>query len=259
MISALARMYAVSLDPGLLKAALDALVYANTHLFKDGGYYHEATQKNAFFLADQIGMLKGLLALHEITGDVTYLDQASKLASFVMTRLKEPTGLFLSRTQVSKAVGVFAEKRLPFDENVAVARGFLKLYAFVGEGRFREDAERILKALGNRPTLANQGRWLGDFLLAWDELQTEASHLTVVGSRKDQRTQALHRATLGLWMPHGVVIFHDPKDGVPRNPDLGFPILNEPAVFLCGKGSCSRPFKDPQTLAEDIRQTVRKK
>jgi uncharacterized protein len=254
LIAALAKLHAVMEDPELLKDARGALEFAEAKLSDvDGLYFHGEDQRGDVYLADQAAMLKGLLALHESTAENVFLDRAQRLAASTLKRLQADKGPLRSRSASKDAVGVFAQLRFPFDENIAFARSLLKLYAFTGDPAVHSAARSIIQSFSTRDALENQGRWLGDALLAMDEGATEASHLTVVGARKDPRTQALHRAALGLWMPNRVVILHDPNDGGPRNPELGFPPLKEPAAFLCGKGTCSQPYKDPEKLNADIR------
>lgn len=253
VIAAFARLSDLDRDPGLLREARAALAYAESRLASpEGGYFHDAGQREALFLGDQVGMLHGLLALHEATGEAPLLARAEKLAAALDARLKDGT-LYRSRTAPKEASGAFAEVRRPFDDNIALARCLLRLEAFTGEARYKAEAEGIVAALATPAALDDQGRWLGDFALAARELKSGLGHLAVVGPKADPRTRALFDAARRAWLPGAVLILHDPADGEPRNPDLGFPALKEPAAFLCGGGTCSRPFTDPETLAKDVR------
>ncbi|HJV21951.1 MAG TPA: DUF255 domain-containing protein [Holophagaceae bacterium] len=256
LIAAFSELDAVMADPQLLADARAAQRYAEGALATpEGAYAHEAGERDALFLADQVAMLKGLLSLYEATGEAAHLDRAIRLEAAIRTRLQVPEGLFLSRTRPEGAAGAFAEARTPFDENIALARCELRLEAFTGDAAYRDRAAAILKALGTRARLDDQGRWLGDFVLAATELEQGLGHAAVVGPRADPRTRALFRAARAAWAPGLVVLLHDPADGAPRNPDLGFPPLKDPAVFVCGGGRCSRPFADPGMLGEELAKT----
>ena len=42
----------------------------------------------------------------------------------------------------------------------------------------------------------------------------------------------------------------------PFNPELSFPVLAEPAAFLCGKGTCSAPLRTPEALLREARRRL---
>lgn len=253
LIAALASLHGAAPELGTLERARRAAAYAEAKLASGGGYLHGERQAGAFFLGDQAAMLKGLLALHEATGEARWLDRAEVLGRFIEARLAEPSGLFRARSMEPGAAGAFAEVRTPFEDNALLARQFLRLHAFTGEARWKERAGGILAALGTPGRLEEQGRWIGDFTSAALEISRDPAHLTIVGARDDGRTRALFAAALADAAPNRVVVLHDPAEGAPRNPDLGFPALGKPAAFLCGQGTCRGPFADPATLVEDLR------
>ncbi len=255
LIAALASLHGAAPELGTLEHARRAAAFAEARLASGGGYLHGEGQAGAFFLSDQAAMLKGLLALHEATGEARWLDRAEVLGRFIEARLVDPSGLFRARPAEPGALGAFAEVRTPFEDNALLARQFLRLHAFTGEARWKERAAGILAALGAPGRVEEQGRWIGDFASASLELAGDPAHLTVVGARGDGRTRALFAAALADAAPNRVVVLHDPADGPPRNPELGFPALRTPAAFLCGHGTCRGPYVDPGTLAEELRRT----
>lgn len=249
MIAALCALQRARPEPRQLRDARAALAYAEGRLGEEGGFRHAEGRREAYHLPDQVAMLKGLLALHEVTGEVPLLRRAEGVAAFIEARLKEGPGRYRSRTR--QGTGVFAEARIAFEDNVALARALLRLHAFTGQEAYRERALDILRHQGEGGILEAQGRWVGDFLLAASEALEPAPHLAVVGPV--QATPALHAAALRLWRPGTVVIRHDPAAGEPLNPELGFQILGSPAAYLCGGGRCSKPFLNPEALAEGAR------
>ncbi len=256
MIAALASLQRSTGEETLLAEARAALTFADANLMEQGGYRHNAEAREAFFLGDQLGMLRGLLALHECTGESALLDRAEGLAAFMDQQFSDGKGLFRSRTlavNAAPAIGAFAEIRTPFEDNGQAAHLLLRLYAFTGKEAHRERSKSLLRMLGSKQKLEDQGRWLGEFVQAADEALEEPSHLVVVGPRQDPRTLELFHAALKSGRPNLAVILHDPADGAPKNPDLGFPPLKKPAAFLCGKGTCSSPLTTAEAVLEAAR------
>ncbi len=260
MIAALAESSGVVDDPGLIRSARAAEAWAEAHLKADGAYRHAEGQED-LFLADQAGMLQGLIAMHEATGEPVHLDLAVALADTVEQGFLDGSGLYRARAAMrGEAMGeskgdlaAFAEVRLPFDDNASLARSLLRLEAITGGSRFHGRAARILAALSQQRRLDDQGRWLGDYVLAMRALKG-LGHLAIVGD--PSTTGPLFRAAQAAWLPETVILLVGPSKPV-RNPDLSFPAVGTPAAFLCGRGACSAPFTDAETLAEDLRKAPR--
>jgi uncharacterized protein YyaL (SSP411 family) len=111
----------------------------------------------------------------------------------------------------------------------------------------------MLAALSQQSRLDDQGRWLGDYILAMRALKG-MGHLAVVGDPAE--AAPLFRAARAAWLPETVILRVDPAKPV-RNPELSFPALDQPAAFLCGRGTCSAPFTDAARLAEGLRKAAR--
>lgn len=252
MIAALADLDGAMDDSRLMPEAFAAEAWARAHL-AEGPLYRHAEGQAGLFLADQAGMLQGLIALHEATGDEAFLDRAIALADAVEQRLLDGSGLYRARVASPGGSGAFAETRLPFDDNASFARSLLRLEAITGESRFHARASRILGVLSQSQRLDDQGRWLGDYILAMRALKG-LGHLAVVGD--PAKTGPLFRAARAAWLPETVILRVDPSKPI-RNPDLSFPSLAKPAAFLCGRGTCSAPFFDPDQLKEGIGKAPR--
>lgn len=252
MIAALADLSGVMGDSALLPEARAAEAWTQAHLAAGGGYRHAEGQAG-LFLADQAGMLQGLIALHEATGEALYLDRAVALADSVEKGFRDASGLYRARAASPGELGAFAEVRLPFDDNASFARSLLRLEAITGDARDHERAARLLAVLSQQARLDDQGRWLGDYILAMRALKG-MGHLAVVGD--PAKTDALFRAAKAAWLPGTVILLVDPAKPV-RNPDLSFPALDKPAAFLCGQGTCSAPFTDAERLAGDLEKAAR--
>jgi hypothetical protein len=250
LISACARLSGSLDDSRLLPEARAALAFAEARLRSGDGYRHAEGQEG-LFLQDQAAMFKGLLNLFEATGDEALLQRAQRLASFLDARFRAPDGLYLLRADAGALPG---SDRRPVDENLGLARAFLQLEAITGAAVWRERAQAIADRLCTRSGLEGQGRWLGDAILLLAELKEEAPHLVVVGAPQDARTRALVEAGRRAWLPGAVLLRHDPARATPLNPELSFPVLAEPAAFLCGRGTCSAPLKTPEALIREARR-----
>ena len=252
MIAALAELSGVMDDPALLPEARAAEAWTQAHLAEAGAYRHAEGQEGCF-LADQAGMLQGLIALHEATGESAYLDRAVALAEKVDKDFRDASGLYRARAASQSDLGAFAEVRLPFDDNASFARSLLRLEAITGDSHYHDRAARLLGVLSQQARLDDQGRWLGDYILAMRALKG-MGHLAIVGD--PSKMGPLFRAAKAAWLPETVILLVDPAQPI-RNPDLSFPTLAKPAAFLCGRGTCSEPFTDAATLTEDLKKGSR--
>ena len=252
LIAAYARLSGSLEDRRLLPEAQAALAFAEARLRHGEGYRHAEGQEG-LYLQDQVAMFKGLLCLFEATGDEALLHRAQQLAAFLDARFRTPDGLYLLRADAGELP---VAGRRPVDDNLALARTFLRLEAMTGETVWRERAQVIADRLCTQTGLENQGRWLGEAILLLAELKDELPHLVVVGDPQDERTRALLKAGRHAWIPGAVLLRHDPSRPTPLNPELSFPVLAEPAAFLCGKGTCSAPLKTPEALAMEARRRL---
>jgi uncharacterized protein len=121
------------------------------------------------FLTDATALGHASITLHEITREPRFLDAAMKIAAaierdFVAT----PGGAFFGATLDPEATGVFAKRRIPFDANVTAVRLWTALSRHEPERRAR--AESLFAAISTPSALSKQGRMLGGYLLAADDL-----------------------------------------------------------------------------------------
>lgn len=250
MIEALCELYAATRDREALDAAVkagDALVA--THRLDDGSFGHgpRAQTPGLSYLRDQAAMGRAVLALYRVTGDARWLAHGKVLGELVVTRLQDERGGFYAHTPDPEAVGVFAERRKPLEENGLTARFLLLLDRYLdGDGSkptaYREAALRALTALGDPKTIEAEGRIVGTYLLALEEAMMPTVDITVVGDLGDGgTTQALFDAALAFAEPRAILEVSAP--GV-RYPDIG-----KPAVYLCTQTACSSPITKPERFA----------
>ena len=79
------------------------------------------------------------------------------------------SGGLWDRTVDPNAVGVFTQRQQPFVHNVVAARLFAALSRQTGDAVWRDRSQRVLAAIATPRKLNEQGRMLGEYLLALDE------------------------------------------------------------------------------------------
>ena len=251
-ISALCELYAAVPGPDGQPdgAALQAALAAGErmvagHRTAAGGFTHAAGDRGLLHLRDQAAVGRGLLALYRVTGDERWLAHARTLAGFMRDELEDREhGGYFAHTADAAAVGVFAERRKPVEENGMAARFLLELHRQVDHlaepSPHAEAAARALRAVSDPEDLAEQGRMLGNYALALAEATATPVDVTVVGEAGGAATVALQRAALRLDEPRAV---HSVSRPGARYPDIG-----AAAVYLCTDTACSTPIRDPAKL-----------
>ena len=252
MIRALAELYQATLDRDVLDlavAAADRIL--RTHAVRGGFSHGDRDSSAVLHLADQVEMARGLLALHQVTGEARYLGAASDAMTLVRTEMAAPGGGFYAHTVDPEARGVFAERRIPIHHNAVAARVLLALYRIEGEQALHDGALAAVRAVGRPDALRVQGRKVGEYLLALEELRAPYAIFSVVGPAGDPETAALHRAALRFHHPTRLVELGRP--GASR-----YPYPGAPAVYLCTASACSMPIADPVELPEAARRFLQR-
>jgi len=252
-IVALCQLYAAVPGPdgGDDKPALAAALKAaerllTAHRVQTGGFRHGADDTGLLHLRDQAAVGRALLALYRVTGDPRWQGEAALLAKFMHDSLVDREhGGFFAHTVDPNAVGIFAERRKPLEDNAMAARFMLELHRQIDHlpepSEHGKVAIAALRAVSQPETLRTEGRMIGQYALALAEASFTPVDVTVVGKQGEPAVMALHRAALALDDPRTILNISPPGA---RYPDIG-----APAVYLCTDNSCSTPIKDPTKLA----------
>jgi uncharacterized protein YyaL (SSP411 family) len=157
-------------------------------------------------------------------------------------------GGFWSHCEERGAGGVLADRLKPFDENALAARFLVRLFRTTGDDAWRASAERTLRALADPALIEDEGRTVGDSLLALDELSQAPLHFDVVGKAGAADTAALLAASRAVYAPGKIVVVSEPGG---EHPDIG-----RAAVYVCSDRACSSPVTDPSKVADEARSVL---
>jgi uncharacterized protein YyaL (SSP411 family) len=179
-IAAYVSLYQATCSKGLPSCDKTALAAAEraaarilaTHLSLKGGVAHDATpDAHALHLADNAAFAWGLVRLYEATHDPAYLQRARAITAFMLKELADPeSGGFFASSVDPDAVGVFAKRRVPFEDNVVALRMLARLVR-IDPNAVPERAaiDRVLRAVTRPESIKSEGRMIGNFLLALEE------------------------------------------------------------------------------------------
>ncbi len=238
-ICALAHLYGASGDKVYLEQALKALswIEANRSL-GGGGFSHDQKDASGPYLGDTLAMGRAYLALYGVTGRRNYLQSAEGCADFMEAqfRLKNGPGYGSARDNGGPI------KPVPLlDENVMLSRFCNLLYRYSGESRYRSMSANALHYLAQPEAALKRKILVAGILLADAEFNSEPTHITVVGARGDEMSQALFAAANKLPLVYKRIEWFAAEEGPLPNKDTELPQLARPAAFACSDGRCSRP------------------
>lgn len=177
-IAAYVTLYEASGDATILatpKRAAARILATHASDALPGGITHGTKPDDdgkVLYLADNAAFGWGLLRLHQATHDAATLDAARGIAGFLMRALYDAQGGgFYASTPDPNAVGAFAVRRKPFEDDVMAVR-FLALLDRLASTHEHADAVLRTLAIVTRPDAVDaRGRMVGDLLLALDDVQ----------------------------------------------------------------------------------------
>ena len=162
----------------LAVAARAANHIVETHGTIKGGVSHDAitdktSEPHVLHLADNAALALGVMRLYETTKDPQWLAMAQKIADYMLSDLFDAErGGFFEHNVDPDAVGVFSARRKPFEDNVTALRLFEKLELAKKDPRYEKAIDRTLRLLCVPKKIDDQGKFLGDFLLALEAAKT---------------------------------------------------------------------------------------
>ncbi len=151
-----------------------------THTTESGALSHTAPLEREadklVHLSDNAFFALGLLVLGERSSDTARVAQAARIVDVLLRELQdERGGGFFAHGKDPAAVGVFASRLKPFEDNVAMLRVLARLARALpaDAAKYRRAIDRTLRAIATPDAIKERGRMVGDFLVALDELGPE--------------------------------------------------------------------------------------
>ncbi len=180
-IAAYARYFLASGDASALdhaKKAADHILA--THATRSGALSHDQSGGGAgagggekvVHLSDNAAFAFGLLALGEASKDPSRVTQAARIVDAMLADVQdERGGGFFAHSKDPDAVGIFATRRKPFEDNVTMLRVLARLARALPDRapKYKRAIDRTLRAMATPERVKERGRMVGDFLLALEE------------------------------------------------------------------------------------------
>jgi hypothetical protein len=202
-------------------------------------------------IEDQAAMARAALALHEGTGDGSYLAAAERLASAAQAAFADGHGGFFTTAADASDVPMTrprsaADNATPAGNGV-MAEVLARLFHLTGDADWRSRAEAVLTAFGGQ---ADQLAGMPTLLAAADLLEEGAS-VVVVGNDAAALVEAGLRAA-----DPAVVVLRQPGTGTlpAEHPAYGkTPGANGAVAYVCRRNMCGLPITDAAALSQAIR------
>jgi uncharacterized protein YyaL (SSP411 family) len=143
------------------------------------------------------------------------------------------------------------------DEIISYARFCSLVSDYTGDTDLKRDATRMLQHVSSHEEALSEATKKA-LSLVEHELHSEPVRVTVVGSKGDQRAQALWREVVQLCSPRIRREWWDRREGPLLFPDRTYPSLSAPAAFICYNKKCSLPLYKPREVPERIEEFMGK-
>ncbi|WP_119680454.1 thioredoxin domain-containing protein [Indioceanicola profundi] len=259
MIAALARAGAVFGEPRWIDAAATAFAFVRDHMQMNGRLHHSwrnAILKHSGTLDDYANMARAALALFEVTGDWSHVDQARQWAAVCDRHFWDDAGggYFLV---ADDAMDLIVRPRNAQDNAVPSGNGTMlgvlaRLWYLTGDQAYRDRADALVTAFSGE--LARNFFPLTNYLNNLDLLE-QAVQVVVAGDPDAPDTQDLLRAAVSVSQPNLVLTPIGPGTALPDgHPAAGKgPVDEAAAAYVCREMSCSLPVTEPEALREKIR------
>lgn len=196
-------------------------------------------------LGDQVAVAAAALDAYEVTADRRWLRRARALMRWSLANLRQPDGRLLDRLAVpGESAGLLSHAVPALEENAAAAEVLLRLEAYTGEARLREQALELLSAWAeHHEHYGVQAAVYAQALLRYLE---RPDQIVVVGRRNDPDAQRLHEAALTANAPLRTVQWLDPTDTADAERLVAAALpggAGEPAAAYVCRGHTCAPFR----------------
>ena len=254
MIVALAGAAAAFTEPGWLETARRAFDFVAAEMADGERLWHSycgGRARHTAFIDDYANMARAGLALHEVTGEARFLEQAIEWVRTADTHYwdAEHGGYFFT---ADDAPTLIVRTRSATDNATPAGNGTMagvlaRLCYLTGEARYRERAQAVIAGFADElgRNVAGLTTLMNNF-----ELLNGAVQVAIVGPSEDPATEALRRAVFESPVPHRILTALAPGEALPvSHPAAGKTMVEgKPAAYVCVGQVCSLPITEPDAL-----------
>ncbi|QJE74363.1 thioredoxin domain-containing protein [Aerophototrophica crusticola] len=258
MIAGLAKAGAALGEQAWIDAAARAFGFVASSMQEHGRLKHSwrhGQLKHASTLEDHANMARAALALFEVIGDWSLVEQARAWVAVLDKHYwdGEGGGYFIV---ADDATDLIVRPRHAHDNAVPAGNGTMvgvlaRLWLLTGEEAYRQRADALVDAFSGELTrnFFPLATWLNGI-----ELLETAVQVVVAGEPGAADTRALLAAVHGLSLPTLVLTPLAPGMALPEgHPAAGKGLVDgKAAAYVCRYGSCGLPVTDPAELTKAL-------
>jgi hypothetical protein len=264
MISAHAQAALVLGEERYAQRAARAAEFVLTRMRKDGRLlrsYKDGRPRHTGYLDDYAFLIAGLLDLYEATGEPRWLREALALDGLLekLYEDKEHGGYFMTSHDHE---ALLAREKPAHDGaepsgNSVQALNLMRLHELTTEDRYRQRAERTLRAFGSR--LAQAPAALSEMLLASDFHLDTPKELVIITPGSRNEAEPLLAKLRSTFVPNRVLTVAAEADLTAQSRLV--PLLRgkvarrgQATAYVCERRVCRFPTSDPEVFARQIQK-----
>jgi uncharacterized protein YyaL (SSP411 family) len=259
-ISAFARAGQALAEPAYLDRARGAAaaILRATHSGRLPRSLLDGVPGGRGYLEDYAFFTAGLLDLFEATGDPRWLQRALTLQEVQDAHFQDPAGGYFRAAD--DAESLLVREKPDFDGaepsgNSVALENLLRLHELTGDDRFRDGAERLLRAFG--ATLARAPQALPRMLCGVDFFLDRPKEIVLV-TPPDGGAEALLAVLRARYVPNRALVVVA-EGASQRALAATVPLVAEKTAqggrataYVCERRVCQRPTSDPEGFAREL-------
>jgi uncharacterized protein YyaL (SSP411 family) len=255
MISGFVDGYRVTSNAAYLEGATKAARFILGEMMKGNllmRTHNQGQSRLKAYSEDYAFFIQALIDLYEVSFDIEWLKQADRLNGEMIRQFwdEEAGGFFFTGKENEPLI---AQSKNPYDNvlpspNSVGVFNLIRLGYLTGDESLKQKAERTLRLfyrfLSEHP--AGFSHMLSGLIFF-----SSPEEIGIIGSREDEKTNALLRAVHLTYLPNRVLNLRDPRVSVGEK---WFPFLADkgaqdvPIAYVCKEFTCLPPAMDEQTL-----------
>lgn len=206
------------------------------------------------YLEDYSHLIEGLLALYQTTFDERWFAAAREQADSMLVHFVAPDGIFYDTSDDHETLITrprdLQDNAAPAGNSMAV-HVLLRLAAYTGEAKYRDQAEQGLKRI--QSSLAQHPTAFGQWLSAYEFAISDSVEVVIIGEPHDATTTALREAAFERYRPYQVVASAPPgvETVIPLVMNRSV-VAGKTTAYVCRKMSCLMPVSEPLALSDQL-------